>query len=58
MLTVELKKVKNNYNISVSDTGIGLPENIKDDLTDPYVTSRKNGTGLGLAIVKKNYGRS
>ena len=53
MLTVELKKVKNNYNISVSDTGIGLPENIKDDLTDPYVTSRKNGTGLGLAIVKK-----
>jgi two-component system nitrogen regulation sensor histidine kinase NtrY len=53
MLTVELKKVKNNYNILVSDTGIGLPENIKDDLTDPYVTSRKNGTGLGLAIVKK-----
>ena len=53
MLTVELKKVKNNYNIFVSDTGIGLPENIKDDLTDPYVTSRKNGTGLGLAIVKK-----
>ena len=53
MLTVELKKVKNNFNILVSDTGIGLPENIKDDLTDPYVTSRKNGTGLGLAIVKK-----
>ena len=53
MLTVELKKVKNNFNISVSDTGIGLPEDIKDDLTDPYVTSRKNGTGLGLAIVKK-----
>ena len=53
MLTVELKKVKDNFNISVSDTGIGLPEDIKDDLTDPYVTSRKNGTGLGLAIVKK-----
>ena len=53
MLTVELKKVKNNFNILVSDTGIGLPENIKDDLTDPYVTSRKNCTGLGLAIVKK-----
>ena len=53
MLTVELKKVKNNFIISVSDTGIGLPEDIKDDLTDPYVTSRKNGTGLGLAIVKK-----
>jgi len=52
-LTVELNKNKNTFNISVSDTGIGLPEDIKYDLTDPYVTSRKNGTGLGLAIVKK-----
>ena len=53
MLTVELKKIKNTFNILVTDSGIGLPEDIKYDLTDPYVTSRKNGTGLGLAIVKK-----
>ncbi|PPR16801.1 MAG: Sensor protein kinase WalK [Alphaproteobacteria bacterium MarineAlpha9_Bin3] len=53
MLTVELKKNKNIFNIIVTDSGIGLPDNIRDDLTDPYVTSRKNGTGLGLAIVKK-----
>jgi two-component system nitrogen regulation sensor histidine kinase NtrY len=32
---------------------MGLPSNILEDLTDPYVTTRKNGTGLGLAIVKK-----
>ena len=53
MLTVELKKKNNFFNISVTDTGAGLPNDIKDDLTDPYVTTRKNGTGLGLAIVKK-----
>jgi len=53
MLTIELIKNKNIFNINVIDTGMGLPKNIKDDITDPYVTSRKNGTGLGLAIVKK-----
>jgi len=53
ILTVELSEKDQIFNISVTDTGIGLPANIKDDLTDPYVTTRKNGTGLGLAIVKK-----
>ena len=53
-LFIELKGPSNNvHTISVTDTGLGLPKNILEDLTDPYVTSRKNGTGLGLAIVKK-----
>jgi len=53
-LLIELKVLSNNnYKISVTDSGMGLPNNILGDLTDPYVTTRKNGTGLGLAIVKK-----
>ena len=53
-LFIELKALSNNnYKILVTDSGIGLPNNILEDLTDPYVTTRKNGTGLGLAIVKK-----
>jgi two-component system nitrogen regulation sensor histidine kinase NtrY len=53
-LIIELKDISNNsYIILVKDTGMGLPSNILGDLTDPYVTTRKNGTGLGLAIVKK-----
>jgi two-component system nitrogen regulation sensor histidine kinase NtrY len=53
-LLIELKNISNNrYTIFVKDTGMGLPSNILGDLTDPYVTTRKNGTGLGLAIVKK-----
>ncbi|MDB9971571.1 ATP-binding protein [Alphaproteobacteria bacterium] len=53
-LIIELKNMSNNiYTILVKDSGIGLPSNISGDLTDPYVTTRKNGTGLGLAIVKK-----
>ena len=39
--------------IRVVDNGIGLPAELRDRLTEPYVTTRARGTGLGLAIVKK-----
>ncbi len=39
--------------IDVEDNGIGLPDDIRDRLTEPYVTTRAKGTGLGLAIVRK-----
>ncbi len=39
--------------ISVEDNGMGLPESKKDQLLEPYVTTKKKGSGLGLAIVKK-----
>ncbi|MEC9102061.1 MAG: ATP-binding protein, partial [Pseudomonadota bacterium] len=32
---------------------IGLPAEISNRLTEPYVTTREKGTGLGLAIVAK-----
>lgn len=39
--------------ITVVDNGKGLPEEERDRLTEPYVTTREKGTGLGLAIVRK-----
>jgi two-component system nitrogen regulation sensor histidine kinase GlnL len=39
--------------IEVIDDGPGLPEHIKGDIFDPFVSGRENGTGLGLALVSK-----
>ncbi|WP_168209632.1 GAF domain-containing sensor histidine kinase [Chromobacterium paludis] len=41
--------------VSVSDSGCGIPETIKDRIFDPFFTTkpRGEGTGLGLDIVKK-----
>ena len=37
-----------------TDTGKGMPEEIKRKLFEPFVTyGKKHGTGLGMAIVKK-----
>tara|TARA_R110000787_G_scaffold137758_1_gene251367 strand:+ start:4590 stop:5681 length:1092 start_codon:yes stop_codon:yes gene_type:complete len=39
--------------IEVIDDGPGLPDAIRADVFDPFVSGRDNGTGLGLALVSK-----
>jgi len=39
--------------IEIIDDGPGLPDDIKGDVFDPFVSGRENGTGLGLALVSK-----
>ena len=39
--------------IEIIDDGPGLPDKIKEDVFDPFVSGRENGTGLGLALVSK-----
>ncbi len=39
--------------VSVRDNGPGIPEDIRPNLFDPFVTSKPTGSGLGLALVAK-----
>lgn len=39
--------------IQVEDNGPGFPQEARDQLMEPYVTTREGGTGLGLAIVNR-----
>jgi two-component system nitrogen regulation sensor histidine kinase GlnL len=39
--------------VSVSDNGPGVPPEIRGELFDPFVTTKREGRGLGLALVAK-----
>jgi two-component system NtrC family sensor kinase len=36
--------------IEVQDTGVGIPDDIRPQLFEPFFTNKSNGTGLGLSI--------
>jgi len=39
-----------NIIIQVSDSGPGVPENIRKNIFDPFYTTKKSGSGIGLSI--------
>ena len=42
--------------ISIQDNGSGIPEDLREHLFEPFVTSKVGGKGLGLALVAKVIG--
>ena len=45
--------VRDSLTISVSDSGHGIPDAIRDKIFLPFYTTKERGTGLGLSIVHK-----
>ena len=53
-LTITTIKENNYVRIDFTDTGTGMPEEVKKRIFEPFMTyGKKHGTGLGMSIVKK-----
>jgi two-component system, NtrC family, sensor histidine kinase HydH len=39
--------------VTLADTGPGVPEKLREEIFNPFVTTKKTGVGLGLSIVSK-----
>jgi len=52
-LTIKAFQDKGEVNVTVSDTGVGIPDEIKPKLFQPLMTTKSKGQGFGLAVVKR-----
>ena len=41
------------YELTIADSGPGLPSDVLPHVFEPFFTTKKSGTGLGLAIVER-----
>jgi signal transduction histidine kinase len=52
-ITIQFREAGAELQVSITDTGPGIPEAIRSRIFEPFVTyGKKHGTGLGMAIAK------
>lgn len=47
---IDTGRRKQNVEITVEDSGPGVPEDQRDKIFEPFVSTKEGGTGLGLAV--------
>ncbi len=53
VLTLETRRENGAFHICVGDSGCGIPEELRQKLFMPFVTTKEEGNGLGLSTVMK-----
>jgi nitrogen fixation/metabolism regulation signal transduction histidine kinase len=52
-ISVDLAADQHSCTIRISDTGSGVPENLREKVFQPNFSTKTDGTGLGLSIAQK-----
>ena len=53
-LTISSRVVGDSWELAVTDTGTGIPEQLRPRIVEPFVTlGKEHGTGLELAIARE-----
>ncbi len=52
-ITIAIGEEDTKATLSISDTGPGIPESVKENLFKPFQSTKTEGTGIGLALVKR-----
>jgi signal transduction histidine kinase len=50
LVSVQTKKINDKVEITVSDNGNGIPQNIVDKIFQPFFTTKPTGSGTGLGL--------
>ncbi|MFB6341681.1 PAS domain-containing sensor histidine kinase [Saccharicrinis sp. FJH62] len=53
VIEIACEKANNAIEISVSDNGDGIPEDILDEIFIPFFTTKENGSGIGLSLSRQ-----
>jgi signal transduction histidine kinase len=56
-VTIEARRIEKAgicyVQLEVRDTGVGIPASVREDIFNPFFTTKAKGTGLGLAIANQ-----
>ena len=52
LITVGISNNSDRITVSITDSGPGIPKEMREKVFDPLITTKQQGTGLGLASVR------
>src|SRR5881628_2673378 len=52
-IEIAVSRDGNGLAVTIADHGVGIPDDLRQRVFDPYFTTKQDGTGLGLALVRQ-----
>lgn len=52
-VNIRVKKIKDNYRITITDDGIGMTKKELEHIYDMFYTTKSNGSGIGIPYIKE-----